>query len=182
VGTNIVQYRQTAPAVAAGANITAMARYPQDTVNGNVVLIGNSGEDTGAICRTFMQETLNTGLLVTRSGGTTATTNTSYFVTYLGTSDFQSVSTGVNAATQIAYNGVLYDFNGATPGPIQNGQYSFWSVEHLMDAGLAGIQASFKTSLANQIKGQANDKTGLQLTGMAVNHNGDGGIITTGSY
>jgi hypothetical protein len=107
------------------------------------------------------------------NGGTLATIN-GYYVTYLGTSDASTATN--NGAVEMAWNGVAYGTN-----TVAQGQYSFWSYEHLDYLPTYSSTDNNGYIIANQIAAniQTNTATfsGLLLSQMAVQRSADGGPI-----
>jgi hypothetical protein len=175
IGTSALlkQYKPTI----SGNNVTSHQLYPVEIVNGTSTgQPGNSGEDTGAIVRGFLNKTLATGLADAYSA-----TTPSYYLTYLGSGDANTVTgAGTLPAVELAYNGVTYSTSNFVP--VQQGQYTFWGAEHLMHNLGSGIQLNFANALIAKIKATASSASGVQLSTMNVHRNGDGGIVLTGVY
>jgi hypothetical protein len=107
------------------------------------------------------------------NGGTLATIN-GYYVTYLGTSDASTATN--NGAVELTWNGVAYGTN-----TVAQGQYSFWSYEHLDYLPTYSSTDNNGYTIANQIAANITTNTatlsGLLLSQMAVQRSADGGPI-----
>ena len=90
---------------------------------------------------------------------------------YFGTSDAASVNGGNNNLT---YNGVAYSATA-----VQEGQYTFWSYEHLMyRPSLAGTQKTVADQLAQQILTADATVAGILIPTMHVSRSVEGGVVT----
>lgn len=150
---------QYQPTIAGGV-VTAVAPWPVNTVNGTTYPVGHSGYSSGGTLATAMGAT---GSLAA-SGG--------WFVTYLSTGDAAS-AVALGAAT-MTYNGVAYSL-----AAVQEGQYTFWSYEHLMyRSSLAGSQKTVADQIATKIH---DADAAVLLGGMQVGRTVEGGDVTFGS-
>jgi len=118
------------------------------------------------------------------SGGTLATEMSAtgsgtvlpgWLVAYLGINDSNNVNGGLNDMT---YDGVAY-----SPNAVQQGQYSFWSYEHLLYRVAPGpnpLLAPARTvadALAAQIHNVNAANSGILVTSMTVGRAVEGGVI-----
>jgi len=183
--TNVV--KQYHPTVSGGA-VTSQSLYPVETIYGllGTGSVGNSGEASGGNLRAFLQATLPTSGLTGQNAGCTG----AYYITYLGIGDASSVegsSTNLTGAVELTYGGVQYS-NTA----IQQGQYSFWSYEHVLDrgdlapaGGAAGTEAAtdIETTMVSTIQGWNSTNANISGSGlqddsnMKVKRSGDGLFI-----
>ena len=98
-----------------------------------------------------------------------------WLVTYLGINDSNNVNAGNNDLT---YNGVAYSVNN-----VQQGEYSFWSYEHLLYRVAPGpnpLLAPARTvadGLATQIHNVNAANSGIVVTTMTVGRAVEGGVI-----
>ena len=153
--------QQWSPTVSSG-NVTALALWPAETVNGIPFTVGNSGYSSGGNLRTALQAT--TGSV---SGGIGSTA----LIGYLSNADARSAING-GTIKELSYNGVTY---GGNTNLIKEGQYTFWSYEWLMFLqSLSGDKLTVATSLRNQAKTDAP----IKLTDMHVSRQTDGGVVT----
>jgi hypothetical protein len=184
VTNNVKQYH---PTISSGA-VTAQSLYPIETIFGLISTgsTGNSGEATGGNLRTFLQATLPTSGLTGQNAGCTG----AYYMTYLGISDASAVegnSGNLTGAVELTYGGVLY-----STAAIQQGQYSFWSYEHVLDrgdlaptGGAANTAAAtdIETTVISTIQGWDSNNTNINGSGlqddtnMKVKRSGDGLFI-----
>lgn len=132
---SLLQYQPTS----SSGVVTSHVLYPVETIAGlSTGTDGNSGEATGGTLRAYMALTLPaTGLT-----GESASTTAAYYVTYLGTADAANAAV-LGIGTELSYKGVPFSING-----IYQGQYTFWSIEHLYDRGdLTGTPAQAEANL-----------------------------------
>lgn len=160
-----------------GATITALQLYPVESINGvSTQVDGNSGENSGSSLRNFLTKTLTSGAYQTWDPSLT----NGYMLTYLGVSDFNSVSG--SGAVGLFWNGV--DFSQAA---VMEGKYTFWGYEHLdyksnLGNGTTGgpaVKLSFATNLKNNIvaTSSATLNPNVKLSDMQVKRFVDGGRI-----
>lgn len=104
-------------------------------------------------------------------------------VSYLGTSDAATVTGALGSSSQLMYNGVAY-----SPAAVQEGQYTFWTYEHLLyngsTIGTTGTPSvkSLADALAAQIKNTDAVATGILLSTMHVSRVIEGGTVNTTLY
>jgi len=155
---------QYAPTIAGGV-ITGVAQYPANTVNNISYPVGQSGYSSGGTLAT----TLNTPIA---SGTQDTFKNPFALIGYFGTSDAANVNGGNNNLT---YNGVAYSATA-----VQEGQYTFWSYEHLMyrPAYQHTTGGNVADQLAQQILTQDAVQAGILLSTMHVSRTVEGGVIT----
>jgi hypothetical protein len=148
VDSTVTQFK---PTVASGV-ITALAPYPEQTVNGITFTRGNSGENSGSTLSGYFGNYSNPGIIVG----------------YVGSGD---VSGAVSAgAVQLTYNGVAYSTDA-----IKQGRYTFWCYQHLMY--LPTLGASKKTvadSLATKIRTTTSP---ILLSDMKCSRTTDGAVV-----
>lgn len=166
VNTRLKQYKPTV----SGTTITGLAPYPASTINGITYSVGDGGESSGGSLRNYLPDSVSAAAAQqvdsTLSGG--------YLVTYLGVSDFNSVSA---SAVALRYNGVLESQNN-----IIEGSYTFWGYEHLdYKSNLNGVKLSFATRLATQItnSSSATLNPNVSVNDLKVVRSGDGGPISS---
>jgi hypothetical protein len=148
----------TADHIAAGAWVAAA---------GGVVYYnpGTSGRSSGGQVAGDLNATGSQGVLA----------NNGSLISYLGVNDAATVNGGANT---LLYNGVAY-----SPATVQNGQYSFWSYEHLFLAPtFTGVAANspYRTvvnALAARILNFDAAVSGIQLSTMNVARSIEGGVI-----
>ncbi|MDR3401062.1 MAG: hypothetical protein P4L99_01085 [Chthoniobacter sp.] len=178
-GTSVYQYE---PASSGGV-VVSQQPYPIVSVDGlSTVTLGNSGEASGGTLRAFLGLTLPSigqpNFPITDEG---SDVTAAYYVTYLGTAD---ASNGAVAGTavELSYKGVPFSAQG-----IYQGQYSFWSVEHIVDRGnLTGVPLQFRKNLVTTFNGFAStafSKAGLSNLDVTNNvfqasRQSDGGLIS----
>jgi hypothetical protein len=97
-----------------------------------------------------------------------------WMVTYLGIPDSNNVNGG---ASDLTYNGVPYSVNN-----VQQGNYSFWSYEHLLyRTTLSGSALTVANGLATQIHNTDATVAGVLVTSMTVGRTSEGAVITPGN-
>ena len=169
--------KQYLPTINGSNQVTSHTLYPIETINGiSTGAAGNSGEASGGILRTYMKATLPTSGLTNETAGTTA----AYYVTYLGIGDASKVEGTANGgAVELCYKGIPYSTTA-----IQDGTYTFWSYEHVMDRGdLASPALDVETAVVSTIQGYNSTNanisgSGLQDdTNMKVRRSGDGALV-----
>jgi len=183
VFTTAKQYKPTA----SGGAITALVKWPSNTVNGVTYPTGDSGEGSGGNLATDLGNTIS-GVNVSGVGSVSA------IVTYLGESDAKTlcgdgVSTTGLGGRYLTYNGVSFGAGaGLSSGDanfyqaIQQGKYTFWSYEHMYyRSSLAGGQLTYAGKLFTQIHDTDALVSGVRLTDMAVGRASEGAIVTAGS-
>jgi hypothetical protein len=170
VNTAVVQYKPTT----SGNNVTAHAYYPGATINGIAYDTGNIGYNSGGTLAGLVRLNSLSGV-----GG--------YYVTYLGKSDAKNAlltaGSGAGAAVPLAWNGVSYFDNTGSGTPndtlITEGQYTFWSYEHVLYGTLTGDAAVFAPALAAQNALTATASVaGIALGNMHATRGSDGGYVT----
>lgn len=131
------------------------ALYAQQVVNGITFPPGEGGEASGG--------TLAGANKMGKSGLANS------YVSYMGTSDAATLVG--NKGSTLTYNGVGYSLQA-----VQQGQYTFWSYEHLVyKSSLTGTPLSFAEDLTNQLL--TVDGSPL-LSTMKVVRATDGGVVT----
>ncbi len=99
-----------------------------------------------------------------------ASSSTGYGIGYLGLTDAKTATDA--GARELKWNGVNY-----SPSAVQNGQYSFWSYEHLYASNDASQPAlDVAAALAAQISNEPG-LAGLSLVGMNVQRSAEGSLI-----
>jgi hypothetical protein len=130
------------------------ALYAQQTVNGLVFPVGEGGESSGGT------------LAGTSKMGKTGLTKS--YVSYMGVSDAATMVT--NGGATLTWNGVAF-----STAAVQEGQYTFWSSEHLYyKTGLDGTARDFADDLADDLATAGNPG----LNTMHVVRAADGGVVT----
>jgi len=122
--TTLVYQYQPQVANSTSTAVIQQAPYPTETIAGiTTTQPGNSGEGTGGVLRGYMGFTLPASGLTDEGAHVTA----AYYLTYLGTADAGKIAgTGV----ELSYKGVPFSLQA-----IYQGQYTFWSIEHIYDRG-----------------------------------------------
>ena len=148
--------------------ITSTEIVPQSTVNGSTLVAGNGGYSSG-------------GNLAFALGSTDSVAST-YFVTYLGTSDAKTAE-NLNTSTPVAVAARELSFNGVpfSNTAIEEGQYTFWGYEHLDNLTSASASVkSFVTSLKNQLNSGDDEVSanGITINAMNVARSSDGGTVS----
>jgi hypothetical protein len=139
--------RQYQPINISGTTINDVQLYPLTTINGvPSVQPGNGGESSGSTLRTFMTYTLAQSAVNdvddTYVGG-------GYLLTYLGVSDFNTVSG--SGAVQL-----LWDSNRFSQTACIEGRYTFWGYEHLYIRTTSSSTVSgFASTLSSHIQGES---------------------------
>lgn len=129
--------------------------YAQQTVNGIVFPVGEGGESSGG--------TLAGATKMGKPGLTKS------YVSYLSNGDTTTLLNNGGAA--LTYNGVAFSLEA-----VQQGQYTFWSYEHLVyKGGLSGTPRTFADNLTNQL---LNTDGSPLLGSMSVVRAQDGGVVT----
>jgi len=150
--------------------IAGLNGVPAESIDGYTMPYADGGYYSGG--------NLATGMSTAFASGVTNTV----VMTLLGVSDAKSAltATGTNrqVAVLMAYNGVT--FNPVTPNPtaIYEGQYTFWSYEHLFYKGSATNLSTVASGLETQMNGTNQiDKLSsgnVTLSLMNVTRTGDG--------
>ena len=167
VNTVLTQYK---PTVSSGT-ITSLALYPMATINGVSHPAGDGGESSGGSLRAYLPDTVSVGAAQQVDSAFTG----GFLVTYLGVSDFNSVSSA--GAVALAYTGVP-----ESQAEIIEGAYTFWGYEHLdYKSNISGIKATFATDLANQItnSSSATLSPNVSVGDLKVQRFGDGGTVSS---
>ena len=167
VNTALFQYMPTV----SGTTITSLAPYPAKTINGVPHSAGDGGESSGGTLRGYLTDTVSTSAV---SGVDSFFSNGGYLVTYLGVSDFNSVSG--SGAVALAYAGIP-----ESQAEIISGAYTFWGYEHLdYKSSIAGIKLTFATNLTNQIKNSSSAtlSPNVAVGDLKVQRFGDGGSVS----
>ncbi|MGC3989812.1 MAG: hypothetical protein QM796_09075 [Chthoniobacteraceae bacterium] len=170
------QYKPTITGTNGSGTITDLAVWPASTVNNIAYPKGDSGESSGGTLALDISNALSSG----NSLGATD------IVTYLGESD--AATAVANGCAYLAFNGVTF---GAGAGystssslyykTIQDGQYTFWSYEHLYSkSGVSGGILTFRNALYTQIHDNDAIATGVKMGDMNVNRSVEGGPISWG--
>ena len=175
VFSNPAQYKTTDN----GTNVTGIALYPAQSINGVSYLAGQGGYAGGS----DLAGPLNKPVL----SGTTFGGKNVVLVGYVGANDAAGVTTG----TKLAWNGVSLPFNsggGLTDGKwnfdaIRNGSYTFWTYEWVMlntnihTDYTSDAQGVFANALAAQIQGGDAAVSGVALSSMLVSRNNEGTVV-----
>ena len=156
------QYQPTIGTGTLSGVITALNPWPANTVNGFSYPIGHSGYSSGGTLAGDLSKKVIPSL------------NT-FLIGYLGRPD---------AATAVAGGGVALSYNGVTDTDtaVQQGQYTFWSYEHLLyKPTFSGVAKDAADALAKQIHDTDSAVAGEVLSTMAVGRQVEGGPVTFGS-
>lgn len=165
--------KQWKPTIAAGV-VTDQVLYPIELINGlSTQFAGNSGEASGSTLRGNLTATIPAAIYTVPAKGGKATATGAYYVSYLGVSDANSVAA---STTSLRWNGV--DFSELA---VQQGQYTFWSYEHVLyRADALGTTAE---TVALDLIAKLTDvatvlSPNVKLSDMQVSRGTDGGTIT----
>lgn len=181
-GTRLSAFNETGfgtknPAVQYLVNSTSnIIPYPVETINGiSSVSPGNSGYSSGGTLVGQLTNSLASGAnLVVDTNGTTSTyAGTNFLVGYAGTSDANTVTN--SGGVELTYSGVAVGTNA-----IAQGQYSFWSFEHLNYGAAATATAkTLALNLGNLISATptATLFPNVNVNDLVVGRNTDGGPI-----
>ncbi len=154
----VTQYKPLHAGVLVSAINTAvddMIAWPIEFPNGvSTKFDGNSGYDSG-------------GNLGKALGADTSAVG--IFIGYLSTGDADNAITSGGIGKELAYNGVMYSLTA-----VQQGQYPFWSYEHMYYRSGSPI-AAYADKIALQIH---NTDAPVKLGDMAVSRTADGSPIT----
>ena len=141
VNTTLTQWK---PAGISGGVIGSLALYPATTINGVAIAAGNGGESSGSTLRGYLVNTVSTGAAHNVDAGF----NSAFLITYLGVSDYNSVSG--SGAVQLLYTGNQFSQNS-----IIEGKYTMWGYEHLdYRSSASGFPVTFGNGLATKIQGE----------------------------
>ena len=147
--------------------VTNLEFYPAQTINTVFYDLGQGGYSGGGSVATA----LNTPGSQYVTNATIGVSGGCWMIGYLGVNDAAGVNGGSN---NLAYNGVAYSTNS-----VAEGQYSFWSYEHLMyRTSLAGDQKTVADQIATQLKNTDAVQSGILLPSMKVTRQVEGGVIT----
>ena len=170
-----VQQFVTLPATAGGA-ITSIALAAPTTINGYAFGAGVGGESSGG---TLANKLRNTG-----PAGGLGPLGDGFCVSYLSVNDVTTLLTAPNAGKTLTWCGVDY-----TELRVREGQYTFWSYEHL------GYRPTLSTE--NDVKGLGSDKvffadkvanviylagSTVNIVDMQVSRPTDGGLVTASYF
>ena len=169
INNTVAQYKP----VTSGNNVTSHDFYPAETINGIPYDPGNTGYPSGGTLAGLVRLNSLSGI-----GG--------YYITYLGKSDAKTAlltsGTGAGSAVPVAWNGVSYFDNSGSGVPndtlITEGQYTFWSYEHILYGSLSGQAAVFAPALATETATTATSSVaGIPLSSMHASRSSDGGYV-----
>jgi hypothetical protein len=173
VTTSIKTYKPTVSGSAAdslgnfvGGTIAsgAVPLYPAGVIKSTLIYDPNNG-DTG-------YPSFGTGDQTGLLGAITATPPAGeYFIAYFNPTDAAEAVTA--GAEQLTFNGQAY-----TPAAVQEGKYTFWSYEQLLQPSSLSSQASTIASALVTAWPTATLNTGIQLSTLNVSRSSDGGQIT----
>ncbi|MCE0483753.1 MAG: hypothetical protein LV479_05895 [Methylacidiphilales bacterium] len=174
-----------------GGSVTSgsLSLFPAQTVEGTSEPIGHSGFSSGGKVGAEMSTVGTDGVGISTRA---------YFVTYIGLDDATSFLNATSSVTgyvngaRLTWNGVDFDANG--PQKIEQGEYSFWSYEHMyyrtgsITAGgqtvgaLSSVNPNAQT-LADALATDLNTTdelvaSGVPLSAMQVSRTVEGGPIT----
>jgi len=149
--------------------ITGQELVPQDTVNGIVYPVGDSGYNSGG----------DVAAALSATGSATAAGVNGFYVSYLGLPDAFSAENG--GATDMTYTGVPY-----SPTAVEEGQYTFWGYEHLLyRQSYGGIQQQVTDLISAKLLAvdaavipSGSVAPGILLSSMHVQRFTDGGPIS----
>jgi len=146
--------------VVAAGPVASQDLFPAAVINGISYSAGDTGYASGGQLANALKAT---GSLAAVGG---------YYLSYLGLNDAASAITG--GAHELTYNGVAYSATA-----VQEGQYTFWSYEHLIyKTSYTGTPKTFADTVANNIITTDAPISGLALSSMKVVRSNDGGLVT----
>lgn len=144
-----------------GTNVTSQQPWPTTTLyNGVVDISPNGGYVSGG------------GVSTALKANTSALGSKAYYVAYLGTGDSAGAIAG--GAQALKWNGVDYSV-----AAVEEGQYTFWGYEHMLDNGLTADQQTLASDIAATIDSTTaiQSGVGLPLSAMQVFRGNDGGQV-----
>jgi hypothetical protein len=150
----------TATATVGAGAVTAVTVGTGGTLyNSNPAVTFSGGGGSGAAATATVVNGVVTAITVT-SGGTGYTS---------------APTVAIRSGATLKWNGFDY-----SPAAVREGQYTFWSYEHLLyRSGYA--QSAVADQLANQIKNVDAPLSGIQLSTMNVGRPVEGGDVTPGN-
>ncbi len=146
--------------------VTNMTAFPTNTIDGVFYGPGNSGYSSGGSVATALiaSNSINAIQQDFGQGG--------WLIGYVGISDGATATNG--GAAWMTYNGVPYSTNA-----VAQGQYSFWSYEHMMyRSSLSGTPKTIADQIATQIRTADATQSGILLPSMQVSRKVEGGVVT----
>ena len=125
----VTQYRVTAT----NGGITAMTKYPQTTINGIVVGVGESGESSGGTVAGWMTNTIPNSISLLGKG-----TSTNYLAGYVSVADITSarrtaglVTLKMNGVEGRCYDNATFTTLDAGYTNVITGAYPLWGYEFI---------------------------------------------------
>jgi hypothetical protein len=196
-GTSVTVCKQYAPenggsVLNASGAVQTLALYPSGTVDGISIATGNNGYSSGGnLAKALTGDFTNGGAGVV-VGNTYNATGSSHKLAVVG---YASSNDGdgqiVNGLKELSYNGVLLgqssNYNNVTA--LTEGQYTFWSYEHLYLSAVDSVSGSptAQTTLINAIgagiptaAALPGNAPAVALSSMKVTRASDGAVVATG--
>jgi len=130
---------------------------------------------TGVVAQAFSSATPTSGAVSPINGDTA---HAFIPVAYFGKSDATTVKTARGDQSELTYNGVAY-----SDAAVREGQYTFWTYEHLMYRPSATTtEKAIADAIANQMISTDAAAAGIVLSTMKVTRSIEGGVISTLLY
>ncbi len=149
-----------------GSSVTNVVPYPAETVLGESFATGQSGYGSGGTIVTAFNATGSNAAPV-------PSTRRGWLISALGVSDANNVNSGNNKLT---WNGVAYSQDA-----VRNGQYTFWSYEHLFYGSYVSGNATLKTiadQLVSTLLSTDPGTAAVQLSTMKVTRGQEGAPVS----
>ncbi|MEZ5385146.1 MAG: hypothetical protein R3F13_06495 [Prosthecobacter sp.] len=161
-------------ATASGDDITELRLWPVAPFSGGDALAGNGGYSSGGTLRGFLANKTDSSFNLLDADGNliTALTNCS-MISSIGISDSNTVVSGGGA--RLGYEGVHYE-GTVDDAMIQEGAYTLWGYQHLLNATLDSDQTTARDALITAVDANVGS-AGLALSSMNVVRAEDGGVV-----
>ena len=149
------------------STVTAISFFPANTVLGTTYPAGHSGYSGGGA----LANALNTP--GSNAGTVGGDVGPGWLIGYLGVNDAANVTLG----HELKWNGVAYSV-----AAVREGQYTFWSYEHLMyGSSLSGTAKTGADAIAKQLHDTDAAQSGIVVSTMQVGRSTEGGAVTFGN-
>lgn len=155
-----------------GTTISSFIKWPTDTVNKISVVTGNSGYSSGGQLAAVLSDPVSSSV-----------TNYGAMIGYCGVSDIDPylTTTATNSGyyvQELKYNGVALGNAGGNYNNVTSlieGQYTFWSYEHMYyRTGAPTAVTNVVSAVSSQVE---NNTAVVFLDSMKVNRSGDGADV-----
>ena len=162
-------------ATAAADAITDLRLWPVAPFAGGDVLAGNGGYSSGGTLRNFLAAKSDASFSLTDADGNLVGNFTNgSLISSIGIADSNTVVAGGGA--RLAYEGVSYS-GTADDAKIQEGLYTNWGYQHLLNATIDADQTAARDALITAIDANVGS-AGLASSSMNVFRQEDGGIVS----